>query len=103
MGFELPAAIGAQIADKEKKVFTIIGDGSFQLNIQELQTIRHYNLPIKILLFNNSGYGAIYMTQNAYFKDNIFGTNINSGLSFPNFKKIAETYKLDYFKILYMK
>jgi acetolactate synthase-1/2/3 large subunit len=98
MGFELPAAIGAQIGDKKKTIFPVIGDGSFQFNIQELQTIKHHKLPIKILLFNNLGYGAIYMTQEGFFK-NIFGTSTESGLSFPNFKKIAETYNIDYYYI----
>jgi acetolactate synthase-1/2/3 large subunit len=95
MGFELTAAIGAQIAEPEKMVIPILGEGSFQLNIQELQTIVQYKLPIKILLFNNGAYGAIQITQTNFFK-NKFGVDYSSGLSFPNTEKIANAYGLKY-------
>jgi acetolactate synthase-1/2/3 large subunit len=98
MGFELPASIGCQIANPDKKIICVVGDGSIQLNIQELQTICQYKLPIKILLFNNSSYGAISITQNGFF-GNKFGVDIESGISFPNYKKIAETYNINYLKI----
>ena len=95
MGFELTAAIGAQIAEPSKMVIPILGEGSFQLNIQELQTIVQYKLPIKILLFNNGAYGAIEITQKNFFK-NKFGVDYSSGLSFPNTEKIAYAYGLKY-------
>jgi acetolactate synthase-1/2/3 large subunit len=95
MGFELPAAIGAQIAEPEKKVITILGEGSFQLNIQELQTIVQNKLPIKILLFNNGAYGANDITQTTFFK-NKFGVDQSSGLSFPDSGKIAGAYGIKY-------
>jgi acetolactate synthase-1/2/3 large subunit len=95
MGFELPASIGAQIAEPEKMVIPILGEGSFQLNIQELQTIIQYKLPIKILLFNNGAYGAIQITQTNFFK-NRFGVDYSSGLSFPNIEKISYAYGLKY-------
>jgi acetolactate synthase-1/2/3 large subunit len=95
MGFELTAAIGAQIAEPEKMVVPILGEGSFQLNIQELQTIIQYKLPIKILLFNNGAYGAIQITQTNFFK-NKFGVDYSSGLSFPDIEKIAGAYGLKY-------
>lgn len=95
MGFELPASIGAQIAAPDKMVVPILGEGSFQLNIQELQTIIQYKLPIKILLFNNGAYGAIEITQTNFFK-NKFGVDYSSGLSFPNTEKIANAYGLKY-------
>lgn len=95
MGFELTASIGAQIAEPEKMVVPILGEGSFQLNIQELQTIIQYKLPIKILLFNNGAYGAIQITQTNFFK-NKFGVDYSSGLSFPNTEKIAGAYGLKY-------
>jgi acetolactate synthase-1/2/3 large subunit len=95
MGFELTAAIGAQIAEPEKMVIPILGEGSFQLNIQELQTIVQYKLPIKILLFNNGAYGAIQITQTNFFK-NKFGVDYSSGLSFPNTEKIANAYGIKY-------
>jgi len=98
MGFELPASIGCQIANIDKKVICVVGDGSFQLNIQELQTIIQYKLPIKILLFNNSSYGAIAITQKGFF-NNKFGVDISSGISFPNIEKISNAYGIKYIKI----
>lgn len=95
MGFELSASIGAQIAEPTKMVIPILGEGSFQLNIQELQTIIQYKLPIKILLFNNGAYGAIEITQTNFFK-NKFGVDYSSGLSFPDTEKIAHAYGLQY-------
>jgi len=95
MGFELPASIGAQIAEPNKMVISIIGDGSFQLNIQELQTIIQYKLPIKIIIFNNGGYGAIKITQTNFFK-NKFGVDNDSGISFPSTEKIAFAYGIKY-------
>ena len=98
MGFELPAAIGCQIACPDKKIICVVGDGSFQLNIQELQTIMQYKLPIKILLFNNSSYGAIAITQKGFF-GNKFGVDIDSGISFPDAKKICNAYGIKHIKI----
>jgi acetolactate synthase-1/2/3 large subunit len=95
MGFELPAGIGSQIAEPSKMVVPIFGEGSFQLNIQELQTINQYKLPMKILLFNNGAYGAIEITQKNFFKAK-FGVDYDSGLSFPNSEKIAKAYGIQY-------
>lgn len=95
MGFELTASIGAAIAEKKKIIIPILGEGSFQLNIQELQTIVHHKLPIKILLFNNNSYGANFITQNLYFKS-LYGTNEKSGLSFPDTEKISKAYGIKY-------
>jgi len=95
MGFELTSSIGAQIAEPNKMVIPILGEGSFQLNIQELQTIIHYKLPIKILLFNNGSYGAIQITQTNFFK-NKFGVDYESGLSFPDTEKISYAYGIKY-------
>ena len=74
---------------------SIVGEGSFQLNMQELQTIIQYKLPIKILLFNNGAYGAIQITQTNFFK-NKFGVDYSSGLSFPDSEKIANAYGIKY-------
>lgn len=95
MGFELPASIGAQIGNKDKMVVTILGDGSFQLNIQELQTILQYKLPIKILLFNNSAYGAIEITQKNFFNTK-FGVDTESGISFPDTQNVSNAYGIKY-------
>jgi len=98
MGFEVPAAIGALIAEKEKDVYALLGDGSFQLNLQELQTIKQYNLPLKIVLFNNGAYGAIEITQSGFFGAK-FGVDVSSGISFPNTEKIANTYGIKYMSV----
>lgn len=98
MGFELTASIGSQIAEPNKMVIPIFGEGSLQLNIQELQTIVHHKLPIKMLIFNNNSYGANFITQNLYFKI-LFGTNPESGLSFPNTEKIASAYGIKYMSV----
>ena len=98
MGFTLPAAIGACIA-ANKPVIGITGDGSFQLNIQELQTIKHYNLPVKLIVWNNNGYLSIRATQNKFFNGRKIGTDLESGISFPEVEKIANAYELPYIKI----
>ena len=95
MGFELTAAIGSAIAEKHKLIIPIFGEGSLQLNIQELQTIIHNKLPIKILIFNNNSYGANVITQKLYF-NSLYGTNNDSGISFPKTEKIANAYGIKY-------
>jgi len=95
MSFELPASIGCQIAEPNKMVICIVGEGTFQLNIQELQTIVHHMLPIKIILFNNGGYGANIITQNNFFQNKI-GCDAESGISFPSTEKIANAYGIKY-------
>ena len=95
MGSGLPQAIGAALSGNNK-VFCFIGDGSMQFNIQELQTIKHHNLDITVLLINNSGYQAIIDTQNSYFDGNKFGVDSESGLSLPDFRKIVNAYEISY-------
>jgi len=103
MGWGLPAAVGAFFAKnktkKKKRVICLTGDGGFQLNIQELATIMHHKIPMKIFIFNNGGYLTIKQTQQLGFEGRIMGADKKSGLSFPNYKKLAETYKMNYFKI----
>ena len=94
MGSGLPEAIGASISSN-KRVICFIGDGSFQFNIQELQTIIHHKMKIVIVLFNNDGYLAIKNTQDSFF-DRRFGVDKKSGLSLPDFEKITTAYGLDY-------
>lgn len=98
MGYDLPAAIGACIANGKKELICITGDGSIQMNIQELQTILTNKLPIKIFIINNEGYHSIRQTQKNYFKDNLVGVGVDShDLEFPNFKKLAYAYGYKYF------
>ena len=97
MGYGLPAAIGA--ASTGIPVICIEGDGSLHLNVHELQTVKHYNLPIKIILFNNDGYTSIKISQKAFFNGKFVASEKNSGVSFPNFKKLINAYDLKYMSI----
>lgn len=97
MGYGLPAAVGA--ASTGIPVICMEGDGSLHLNIHELQTVKHYNLPIKIVLFNNDGYTSIKISQKAFFNGKFVASEKASGVSFPNFKKIIKAYDLPYMSI----
>ncbi len=99
MGYDLPAAIGACIASRRERVICIAGDGSIQMNLQELQTISFHKMPIKIFVLNNGGYLSIRQTQQNFFKDNIVGCGPESGVGFANFEKIADAFSIPYFKI----
>ena len=99
MGFDLPAAIGAFFAEKPKRLICLAGDGSIQMNLQELQTIATYRMPIKIFLLNNQGYHSIRQTQQNYFPDNIVGCGTESGLGFPSAQKLAEAYNINYWRV----
>lgn len=96
MGYGLPAAIGASV---HNKIVCIEGDGSLHLNVHELQTMKHYNLPIKLIILNNEGYLSIKISQKTFFKGRYVASDKNSGVSFPNFKKIIEAYELPYLSI----
>lgn len=97
MGYSLPAAIGAQLLNPEKKVYCFIGDGGLQMNIQELQTIIAYNLPITIVIQNNFGYGIIKQFQDSYFNSRYFATG--EGYSVPDFGKISSAFDIPYIQI----
>lgn len=98
MGYGLPAAIGAYYGSK-KPVICIEGDGSIMMNLQELQTVKHYNMPIKIFIINNDGYLSIKLTQDSFFKGHLVGSNKYSGVSLPSYKKIAKCFDYDYYSI----
>ena len=99
MGFSIPAAIGAAVASGRKSVIAITGDGSFQMNIQELQTVVSSKLPIKIFVLNNGGYLSIRNTMDKFFESRYYGTDEASGLSFPEIEKIAYAYGIPYYKL----
>ncbi len=101
MGYDLPAAEGACLANGSKMLICLAGDGSIQMNIQELQTIIQHDLPIKIFVLNNLGYHSIRLTQNSLFSElPEVGIGPESGdLSFPNMEKIAQAYGFPYFFI----
>jgi acetolactate synthase-1/2/3 large subunit len=93
MGYDLPAAIGAAIARRGARVVCLAGDGSLQFNVQELQTIRHHSLPIKLFVLDNDGYLSIRSTQRNFFGDTI-GSGREDGVSLPDPVKLAEAYGL---------
>lgn len=99
MGYDLPASIGACIANGRKRVVCLAGDGSIQMNIQELQTIAGYNLPVKIFVLNNDGYISIRQTQESFFKGRYTACDPRSGVSFPQIMKVAEAYGFTVFSI----
>lgn len=94
MGYGLPAAIGAGFANDGKPLVCVHGDGGLQMNVQELQTIRHHQLPIKLFVFNNQGYLSIKHTQQAYFDSFLVGSDPSSGVSCPDTVKLAGGYDL---------
>jgi acetolactate synthase I/II/III large subunit len=97
MGYDLPAAIGACIAQGHDETICVTGDGSIQMNIQELQTIIHHRLPIKIFVINNGGYHSIRQTQSNFFGAPLVGIGEDSGdLSFPAMEKLAWAYGYPY-------
>lgn len=99
MGFGLPGAIGAAFACPDKRIVLIVGDGSFMMNLQELQTVVHHHLPIKIFLYENDGYLTIKHTQNALFKGRFAGSNAQTGVSCPNFQGLARVFGLQTFHL----
>jgi len=94
MGYDLPAAIGACFANGRKSVICLAGDGSLQMNIQELQTVAHNKLPVKLFVLSNNGYISIRQTQDAFFESRYVGCDSRSGVSFPDITKIAAAYGL---------
>jgi len=94
MGWGLPAAVGACIANDKRRVICIAGDGGLQMTIQELATVMHNNLPIKLFVYNNGGYLTIKQAQEVGFEGRLMGCNRETGLSFPDFVKVGEAYKI---------
>ncbi|MDE6875079.1 MAG: thiamine pyrophosphate-binding protein [Lachnospiraceae bacterium] len=102
MGYGLPAAIGACMADRKRKIICLEGDGSIQMNLQELQTVVHHNLNMKIVWLNNDGYHSIRQTQAQSFDGEnrgYCGVSHESGISFPDAGKIADAYGIKFYKI----
>ncbi len=99
MGYDLPAAIGACIASGRKDVICLAGDGSLQMNLQELQTLVSYGLSVKVFVLNNSGYLSIKQTQDQYFDGRRFACDRSCGVSFPDITKVAESYGIPAAKI----
>ena len=99
MGYGLPAAIGACMASGKQRMVAIESDGSLQLNLQELATLRANNLPICLVVLNNGGYASIRNTQRNYFSGRFVGTGPEAGLWMPDLENLAQAYQLSYRKI----
>ncbi|ANK83897.1 MULTISPECIES: thiamine pyrophosphate-binding protein [unclassified Rhizobium] len=98
MGFALPAAIGAYYA-KPQPVIAVIGDGSIMMNLQEFETIRYRNLPVKVIVINNNVYSIIRRRQQELFRKRVIGVDPANGVSAPDFSKVAACFELDYIRI----
>jgi acetolactate synthase-1/2/3 large subunit len=99
MGFGLPAAIGAHFADPGSQIVCLNTDGAIMFNLQELQLIAEYKIPMKLFIFNNSGYSMIRISQENLFDHRLAGSSLESGISFPSFKAVAETFGLKHLLI----
>jgi acetolactate synthase-1/2/3 large subunit len=98
MGYGLPQSLGACLASGGKRIISIIGDGSLQHNIQELETIKRLKLPLKLFILNNFGYASIRNTHKKFFKGRLVCCDPSSGLTLPDTGKIAHAYGIDYLK-----
>jgi|TARA_R110002050_G_scaffold260733_5_gene400531 acetolactate synthase-1/2/3 large subunit len=99
MGYGLPAAIGASFGANKSEVIALNCDGGIMMNLQELQTISHHRLPIKTFIFNNDGYLMIKHTQKNLLDGRYTSTDKNSGISCPNFSKVAEAFDMQFYRI----
>lgn len=99
MGYGLPASIGACVSNEKGKTVCVTGDGSIQMNIQELQTIVTYKLPLKLFVLENESYLAIKTTQKAFFHGHFTGSNPASGVVCPDLKRIAEAYGIPFVRV----
>lgn len=96
MGLTIPLAVGASIADPSKQVLGVTGDGSLELNIQDLKTISFYNLDIKLFVINNGGYASMKNWQDKFFKGRRIGADDKSGVGLLNLKNIAKAFDMPY-------
>lgn len=99
MGYGLPAAIGVAAVKKNGKTVCIVGDGSLQMNLQEMQTIVHYKLPVKMIIINNGGYLLIRHTQRNFQEGRLIGESPETGMSCPDLEKIAKAYGIKYRRV----
>jgi acetolactate synthase-1/2/3 large subunit len=98
MGYDLPASIGVAVA-KGGRVICVAGDGSLQMNVQELQTVVTHQLPVKIFVLKNGGYLSIRQTQNGFFQGRLIGTGATSGITFPDMLKVGAAYGIPSFAV----
>ena len=99
MGWDVPLAVGASVGSPGRHVVCVTGDGSIQMNLQELLTISHYRLPVTVFVFNNAGYATIRATQRNLFDGRIAASDAETGVDNPDFGKLAEAFGLGYSRI----
>jgi acetolactate synthase-1/2/3 large subunit len=99
MGFGLPAAIGAHFGDPSKQLVCLNTDGAIMFNLQELQVVAEHKIPMKLFIFNNSGYSMIRISQENLFEGRVQGSTVDSGVSFPAFEDIAKAFGFQHVKI----
>lgn len=92
MGWALPASIAACLAESSTSAYCIVGDGSFMMNIQEIQTLKTYNLPVKIICLSNNGYSMIQQTQDQWLDGKYIASSPNGGVSLPSFCSICTAF-----------
>lgn len=99
MGYGLPAAIGACFANDKRRTVCLEGDGSIMMNVQELQTLKHYDLPVKLFVLNNNGYISIQQTQKNFFDGRMTACTVETGVSCPDYIKLGNAFGLKTVKI----
>ena len=99
MGWALPALIGGHFADESGDKLCIAGDGSFMMTMQELATVLHHKLKLKLIVINNSGYSMIKQTQDQWLNSNYVASSQEGGLSFPIYKDVSKAFGLDYIEL----
>ena len=99
MGYAVAAGIGSYFSNKDKEIIVHIGDGGLQVNLQDLQTVKNYNIPLKIILWNNYGYSTIQAFQEGNFNKRYFATDQENGYSVPSFEDLSRLYNLNFFRI----
>ena len=99
MGWALPALIGGHFADESRDKICIAGDGSFMMTMQELATVLHHKIILKLIVINNSGYSMIKQTQDQWLNSNYVASSQEGGLSFPKYKDVSKAFGLDYIEL----
>lgn len=99
MGYGFPAAVGVAVSDNSRRTVCIDGDGSVMMNIQEMATVAYNKLNIKLMLLNNNGYHSIRQTQRNLFKPPFVGIDSDSGVGFPDFRKLADAFGVGYYRL----
>ena len=103
MGWALPASIGAHFANTDKEIICIVGDGSFMMSLQELATVMHHQIKLKLIIINNNGYSMIKQTQEQWLNSKYVASSNAGGISFPEYDNVAKTFDLEYFLFSNMK